>query len=190
MSSMPKSSRRTMIPDQWRPSADDVAFAESKGVVDVEDLVGEFQDYHAAHGTLMLSWSAAWKTWVRGQVRFGRATGQRTMPLFSVVASGNDDEYGAKAWATTLRDAVQDKMPDGTTALCVGGYDAAATAIDVCRAIGLPPTWRGNLECIGDWLRDGIDPERMLATLKGSLRGKSPSYYDARVRERAGKLSA
>lgn len=180
----PKTVRRTRIAEDWQPDAKDKDFAESLGV-DWATEGPAFADHHAMHGNLMADWHAAWRTWCRNCVRFGRASGQRTMPLFSVVAGGNDDDYGAKAWARTLRDAVQDKMPDGSTVLCLGGYDAAGTAVDVCRACGLPPTWRGNLEPVADWLRQGVEPDAIVGALRGVLQGKPPAYHANRVLDRA-----
>ena len=84
MSGMPKGVGRTRIKPDWQASNDDKAFADAQGV-DWQVVEPEFHDYHLAHGTLMLDWHAAWRTWVRNQVRFGRATGQRNLPILAVI---------------------------------------------------------------------------------------------------------
>ena len=184
MSRIATTAKRSRIDDEWQPDAKDKDFAESLGV-DWTTEGPAFADHHAMHGNLMADWHAAWRTWCRRCVQYGRATGQRIMPLFSVVAAADrDDDYGAKAWARTLRDAVEDRMPDGTTTLCVGGYAAAETAAEVCRACGRPPTWRGSREVVADWLRQGIEPDAILAALRGASQGKPPAYHANRVLER------
>lgn len=188
MSKMPKSTKRTTIKDDWEPNADDKDFADARGVdIDMEHL--RFLNYHLANGTLMMNWHAAWRTWILNQVQFGRATGQRTLPLLAIMRSPDPaDPYGAKAWAGKLQDARPDKMPDGTVAMCVGGYDAAATAVECCQAIGLAPDWRGSLDAIADWLRAGVAPEAIIEAIR-SLAGRARkpeawAFYASKVMER------
>lgn len=183
---MPTIAKRQRLTEEWIPSPAEREFAEAHGA-DVDGEADSFRDYHLARGSLMADWSAAWRTWIRASVRYGRATGQRRLPLFSVVPQA-DDPYGALAWAHGLRDAKPDKMPDGAVAMCVGGYDAAATAVECCQTVGLAPDWRGSLDAIADWLRAGIEPEAIVEAVR-SLAGRARKpeawgYYAARVLER------
>lgn len=178
------SSRRTRIAEDAQPSAKDKTFAESLGV-DCEMVWPEYVDYHLGHGSLMADWAAAWRAWTRNQVRFGRATGQRNLPLLSVAAAHDPtDAYGATAWAARLPDTTLDTMTDGSRVPCLGGYAAAETARDVMHAIGEPPTWRGDLSPIAVWLRDGMDPDTIVGALRSAPPSKPLAYYTARVRER------
>jgi len=164
---------------------DDREYAWSVGV-DPKQIADAFKDYHLAHGSLMADWHAAWRTWVRNSIKFSKAPGQRNLPLVAIMQTPDPaDPYGAKAWASKLADARPDKMPDGSVAMCVGGYDAAGVAVDVCRAAGLPPDWRGDLGPIADWLRAGVDPDHIVQVIRSSRPPRQPGawyYYDAKVR--------
>lgn len=183
---MPTIAKRQRLSEEWLPSADERDFGEANGA-DVDGEADSFRDYHLARGSLMADWSAAWRTWIRTSVRYGRATGQRRLPLFSVVPP-SDDAYGARTWAGRLHDAKSDRMPDGTVAMCVGGYDAAATAVECCQAVGLPPDWRGSLDAIADWLRAGVGPDAIVEAIRSCAgRARKPDawgYYAAKVMER------
>lgn len=191
---MPTTSRRTQIPEDWNPSDDGVEYALGKGISDVADLTESFRDYHLAHGTLMASWAAAWRTWCRNQVTFGRATGQRQLPLLAIASTPDpNDPFGAKAWAAKLPDARPDTLPGGIVAMCVGGFDAAGTARDLCQAVGLAPDWRGDLMPIAEWLRAGIDPDHLIAAVRNGAQPRvagSWRYYDVRVRQFSDRLVA
>ena len=185
---MPKSSRRTIIKPDWQPTPDDVEFAAKYGVDHTMEAL-RFHNYHLANGTLMLCWHAAWRTWVLNQVQFGRASGQRALPLLAIMQTPDPtDPWGCKAWASRLQDARPDKMPDGTVSMCVGGFDAAATAGECCQAVGLDPAWRGPLDLIADWLRAGITPEAIVAAIRTTTRPRKPeawAYYDHKIRSAA-----
>jgi hypothetical protein len=177
--------KRTVIPEDWKPSADDVLFAESLGVpIEIE---GEkFRDHHLAVGNLLASIPAAWRNWCRNAVRMGHATGQRIMPLFSVVApSPTDpgDSFGAAAWAAILPNVGSDVF-GGVRHPALGGYNLAETARDACAAAGFPTTWRGDLNPVADWLRAGIDPDQIVSAIQScSARPNTPTlrYYSTRV---------
>jgi len=64
--------RRRQLPDDFYPDATGLNAAGQKGV-DVAVELQKFRDYHAARGSVMLDWQAAWRTWV-GNVRFTTAT--------------------------------------------------------------------------------------------------------------------
>lgn len=62
---------RSLIPSDWHPSAADRAYAVERGL-DPDQLTPEFVDHHRAKGSLMLDWSAAWRTWCRNEIKFAR----------------------------------------------------------------------------------------------------------------------
>jgi uncharacterized protein YdaU (DUF1376 family) len=64
--------RRRQLPDDFYPDHTGLNAAGQKGV-DVSVELQKFRDYHAARGSVMLDWQAAWRTWV-GNVRFAPAT--------------------------------------------------------------------------------------------------------------------
>jgi hypothetical protein len=47
-------------------------FAISQGFCERQaiEMFIEFRDYHVGKGSLMADWSAAWRTWVRNQIKF------------------------------------------------------------------------------------------------------------------------
>ena len=138
----------------------------------------------------MANWDAAWRTWCRKQVEYGKASGQRSLPLFSVVAKTPvDDAYGAATWAARVAGTKLEQMGPGKYVPCLNGFDLAGVASDLCSAVGLPPSWRGDLSPIAGWLQAGIDPEVMLEAVRSCAPPRVPGqwrYYDARVRGRAG----
>lgn len=185
MSHTPKTKNRTRIAENWLPNADLTDFALSKGV-DPTAHAERFRDYHLAHGTLMANWSAAWRTWCNNEVARGRASGQRALPLMALVPRAVDgsDHYGAQAWAKSLPDAVLDDVA-GEMVLCVGGWDAAGTAKDVCKAGRVNTDWRGDLDHIAQWLRDGFEPDAIVEVIRRAPPPREPGswrYYDQRVR--------
>jgi hypothetical protein len=143
----------------------------------------------------MLVSAARLEVLFRNQVRFGRATGQRTLPLLAIVqgsgpAPGDDptDAYGARGWAAKLPD-VRSGTVRGATVLCLDGWDVVATARDVCAAVGLPATWRGDLSAVADWLRAGIEPDAMVDAVRRARKPQgdlhSLRWFDAVVRQQA-----
>jgi len=182
-----RSARRSAIPPAWQPGPNCQDFAESLGVAPNE--IEAFRDYHLSRGSLMADWNAAWRTWCRNQVTYGRASGQRSLPLFSVVATAPvDDPYGASTWAATVPGAKLEQMEAGRFVPCLNGFDLAGVAVDLCSAVGLAPSWRGDLSPIAGWLLAGIDPEAMVSAVRSCNPPRVPGqwrYYDSRVRERA-----
>ena len=70
------SRRRTKVPEDFHPNDAGLKAAELAGI-DVDSEVAQFVDRHTATGDVMADWQAAWRTWVRKAVEFGRA-GKRT----------------------------------------------------------------------------------------------------------------
>lgn len=84
--------------------------------------------------------------WIKGAIR--AQTASRDIVDLS-------DRWGFQAWLAQQRD-VRMELCDGQPKPCIGGFDAPGTAEDIIYAAGLPHTWRGNLDAIGRWMRDGI----------------------------------
>lgn len=63
-----------VLPEKWRSYC-----VERLPAVEPEALFERFRDHHTAHGKTMADWSAAWRTWVGNEIKFGgprlRATG-------------------------------------------------------------------------------------------------------------------
>ena len=67
-----KAKRRCRIPDGFSPSEDGMQKAMQAGLDSYAELA-KFRDHHAAKGSLMADWDAAWRTWIGNAVQFGRA---------------------------------------------------------------------------------------------------------------------
>ena len=92
-------------------------------------------------------------------------------------------DYGLSEWLETLPRT--------------GGLSAHFYHVDELRdiliATGHPPSWRGSLDTLGDWMRDGYVPEsvaRVIAAAVGEF-GIRPSLaaFDKRVRYRADRIN-
>lgn len=200
MASTKRTAARTQIAAGWQPSPDDREFAEARGV-NITAEAERFLYYHQERGTLSANWQASWRTWCLRSVEFGRASGQRTLPLLALVsgsgpAPGDDqtDAYGARRWAARLPDARPDTLPGGTTPVpCIDGQGAAETAADVCAAAGLSVTWRGDLDAVADWLRSGLDPDQIVDAVRRARKPqgdvKSLRFFDGFVRSLSTKAS-
>ena len=57
------------MPDDFAPNETGTSLAVAKHI-DVEAELRKFRDYHAAKGSVMADWQAAWRTWV-GNARPG-----------------------------------------------------------------------------------------------------------------------
>lgn len=177
---------RTRITEDWQPDEAGREFAASKGVPDGE--VGAFVDYHLAKGDLMASWPAAWRTWCRHAVQYGRAAGRPAAPLLALVPRINQaDPWGICDWIKGLPDVgFATRLGETIVALC--GVDIGLQACECCEAAGFPPDWRGDLNPVAEWLRAGLDPDLTVEAIRtATKRPDRPNlkWYDIRVRERA-----
>ena len=62
------------MPDGWAPRSEELALARDLGV-DPTREAASFRDHHSAKGSRFVDWHAAFRTWLRNAVRFGRAGG-------------------------------------------------------------------------------------------------------------------
>ena len=62
-----RTAARTQLPEDWKPSYDDLGAALDmlKSQAAVNNEFEKFRDYHLAHGSLMASWSRAFRYWCR-----------------------------------------------------------------------------------------------------------------------------
>lgn len=163
--------RRTRITDTWEPSEADREFAANLGV-DPDKQAPFFRDHHISHGNLMASWPAAWRTWCRKEVSFGRASGKPALPYDA------SDSYGAEGWARQLPDAKEERVNGDRVARYVAGWDVVGVARDLCQAAGLSAIhWRGDLSPIAEWLRAGVEPDSMLAVVRNSKGPREPGNW-------------
>lgn len=70
---------RTTLPADWQPTVADLEHAAEHGFdrAAAHQLAGAFADFHRSRGNRMANWSAAWRTWVRNEIKFSRG---RTPP--------------------------------------------------------------------------------------------------------------
>lgn len=77
--------RATALPPDFDLTDDQVAYAKSKGVQDVNRELEAFKAHHQAHGKTMKSWPAAWRTWCLNFQKFGgRSSGEKPRKLSAV----------------------------------------------------------------------------------------------------------
>ncbi len=89
--------KRQQLPHSFSLTKGLIAYASSQGLNgDIPQVFAHFCDHHRAKGTVMLDWTAAWRTWVRNEIKFnsrknkpganttGKREGlQRTMEMFA-----------------------------------------------------------------------------------------------------------
>lgn len=63
---------RTTLPADWQPTVADLEYAAEHGFdrSAAHQLAGAFADFHRSRGSRMADWSAAWRTWVRNEIKF------------------------------------------------------------------------------------------------------------------------
>ena len=74
--------RRCRLPEDWKPSGEDIDYAHKKGMT-AEIFLDEaqaFKNYHLAKGTAMADWHRAWMTWVGNWAKW-RKQSQRPSTL-------------------------------------------------------------------------------------------------------------
>lgn len=81
----PRKARKSKVSADFTPNEAGLAKASAAGI-DLKRELERFKDHHAAKGSAMLDWQAAWRTWVGNAVQFGRGG-----------KPANDDPYGLKS---------------------------------------------------------------------------------------------
>jgi hypothetical protein len=74
--------RRRQLPSDFSLSDELKAYAEGQGINGsrIDSVFAHFCDYHRAKGSTMLDWTAAWRTWVRNEKRFGSRADRKSPP--------------------------------------------------------------------------------------------------------------
>jgi hypothetical protein len=85
---MKHTSRRTIIPEDFEVSAPIMDLVAQRGWPDPREQLHKFKDYHIAHGTLMMDWEAAFRTWLNNAVGFGA----KPMPKVEAKAQRRQQE--------------------------------------------------------------------------------------------------
>ena len=67
------------LPEGWEPGEAGMEWAAAAGYsrAEVARETERFRDHHAAKGTVMTDWLAAWRNWMRRSEEFGAASGRR-----------------------------------------------------------------------------------------------------------------
>lgn len=75
-------SRKTRLSNDWKPGAAEIAYAVEHGFSpsQVPQIGVRFIDHHVGKGTTMADWLAAWRTWVRNEISFGRIKPEAPKP--------------------------------------------------------------------------------------------------------------
>lgn len=96
-----KATPRSQIDPDWRPRPEDREFARQMGHDDasIDRMHGHFVDYHTAKGSLMKSWSAAFRTWVRNDASFGSRSPPSSRPSSNVRCMTTESINAAKKLA-------------------------------------------------------------------------------------------
>jgi hypothetical protein len=81
-----KSGKRSRISDCWQPTAKHIADATMAGL-DCSAEADQFRDHHTAKGSTMLDWDAAFRTWLRNAIRWGRNKNTTQQSVFDIVDS-------------------------------------------------------------------------------------------------------
>jgi hypothetical protein len=85
-----KTGRKTRLMDSWYPDAELVKFSlELAPRLDVAFEVGRFIDYYRSQNRTSGDWSAAWRNWVRNQVKYDPSV---ALPLAPVKKIFRDEE--------------------------------------------------------------------------------------------------
>lgn len=74
--------KKTRIPDDFEVSPRIMQLAAEKGWPDPRTELDAFKDYHLAHGSLMMDWEAAFRTWLRNSSRWGKDKPKVFVPTF------------------------------------------------------------------------------------------------------------
>ena len=84
----------------------------------------------------------------------------RAMP--SLLAEPEDpdaapDPFGINAWIARQPDVEVKPDDKGIPGPCINGWMLVGTAEEIAEIAGLEPSWRGNWDAMGAWIRDGIE---------------------------------
>lgn len=101
---------QSAMPEDFTPNETGMALAAGKSIA-VEAELQKFRDYHAAKGSVMADWQAAWRTWV-GNARPG------TTPQGAGPKRGSEEYAALHRNAAWWRDAGFESVWDAINAKC------------------------------------------------------------------------
>lgn len=97
------------LPESFTLQGGRRAYAEARGVQDVETEWEAFIAHHQAHGKKMKDWDAAWRTWVLNVRKFGGMRYENTRGLSAA------DRVRQATGAVTAHSAASGNFPHGRT---------------------------------------------------------------------------
>lgn len=65
-----KRARKSKLPPDWKPTAEQLAYAKAQGCADPADTAERFRLHHQAKGTLGADWNAGFQYWCRNEKNF------------------------------------------------------------------------------------------------------------------------
>jgi hypothetical protein len=104
--------RRTRIPDDFELDLPMATAASKVGLHHSrhEFEFAQFRDHHAAKGSLMADWPAAWRTWARNAVKFSAGPARRGTPADPAMPRHGTDE-----WLAYMQAAAAERQHGGRT---------------------------------------------------------------------------
>ena len=82
--------KKTTAPDHLDITDSMKALAKSKGFTgDLAELTENFLDHHRAKGSLFIDWTAAWRTWLRNEIKFTAIRGTGRQSYQTAAAEGH-----------------------------------------------------------------------------------------------------
>jgi uncharacterized protein DUF1376 len=103
-----KKKNLSTLPGDWQPTVADLDYGAEHGFdrKRTYEIAGAFADFHRSKGNRMADWSAAWRTWVRNEVKFNRGgpTHGGPGPDRSATTAAGKLVEGIRGGALTLSD--------------------------------------------------------------------------------------
>jgi hypothetical protein len=96
-----KATRKVALSADWKPRDEERARAQESGL-NCDEQAAQFRDYHAAKGSRMVDWDAAFRTWLRNGARFAseRANGGRGGPRQGSLNVGRSEPHQPHEYPT------------------------------------------------------------------------------------------
>jgi len=195
--------RGTRLPDNWHPSADGIALAESLGL-DPDRVLAKFLDYWRAQPGARgrkADWNATWRNWARSEAERRGSPTSAQLPLLRPIDGGKalggpidaSDDWGIEAFCVSIG---AERLTD-PKAMAKGNFGYQGRAIDatarqVALAAGFHRAWRGDWSLLRGWVdaglstQDHILPAIHRVTAWYASREESPkslAAFDKAVRE-------
>lgn len=110
----PKAKRtpsRSRLPEHFEITPEMYDYAQTNGFADAKigHMFATFRDYHRSKGNLMADWAAAWRTWVRNEIKFNGRSGE------SREANRRNITSGAKLGFGGIAASVERTSPQGSS---------------------------------------------------------------------------